>query len=364
MFKASSAYKFLIWPALIMGYFLSGCSSTSELFREEPVDETVNVNYSVIYYIHADSDYLYHDAAGEPVRGNSKVLDTALKVAEEAKSGEVFVIYQPPEKRFLGLFPRKKSQFYHFINGELTSHVKYRHSDKNEDFLTTEARLFNQYQTPFGKENRQNYFLYFGHEIPDDNGKKYHQTLPDITVNTRSVSAGIQKFLASDEDRYDLVVLSTCNNGTPVMADHLMPISDLLLASPQNLHLSHIDSKNLDLMESNPGISSVQIADSMAEHTFQRLETDIHTAITLTVYDFRRMQEHKNELHAFATAYNRLDDKKHFSDNIDCNQVGFFDDETFGKGIKTWYKPARFGRQSLTNTHSGLGCKPRTDSER
>lgn len=322
------------------------------------MDKPVKVDYSVIYYIHADADYLYHDAAGNPVRGNSKILVTALRVAEEAKSGEVFVFYQQPEKKFLGLFPRNKSRFYHYTNGELTSHVTYRHADKEEDFLATEARLHAQYRTFLRDEDQRNFFLYFGHEIPDGDGKKYHRTLPDIAVNTGSFSVGIQKFLVADKQRFNLVVLSTCNNGTPVMAEHLMPFTNLMLASPQNLHLSHIDSESMGLMETKPEISSIQVADSMSERTYQRLEKEVQTTITLTVYDFGIVQQYKNKLHDFTTTYNSLDHMQYMPDNVDCKQVEFFDGDTFRKGLNRWYKPARFGRRSVTSDHSGWGCKP------
>ena len=358
MFNPSSGYKTLIWQVLIMGFLLSGCSSTAELFKEPPKDEPVNTEYSVIFYIHADADYLYHDKEGIPVQGNSLVFDTALKVAEEAKSVEVFVFYQQSEKKFLGLFPRKKSRLYHYTNGRLSTRVKYRHSDKSEDFLTTEAWLHKQYQTHSRNKAQQNHFLYFGHEIPENNGKKYHRTLPEIAVNTTSFSAGIQKFLLTDEHRFDLVVLSTCNNGTPVMAEHLMSFSDVLLASPQNLHLSHIDSRRLNLMESSPKVSSIQVAESMAEQTFRRLETDINTTITLTVYDFELIQDYKNELQNFAREYESMKAIQYISDNIDCSEVEFFDDELFRRGIITWYTPAKFGRKAHTYSHSGWGCKP------
>jgi hypothetical protein len=361
MLISSSISKILIWLFLIIVFIISGCSHTSELYREESPDLKEPVDYSIIYYIHADSDYLYHDATGTPVRGNSKVLDTAISVAEEAKSGEVFIFYQPAENRFLGLFPRKSSRFYHYINGELTSHIKYRHSDKSENFLTTEALLYNQYRTSSDEKNRRNYFLYYGHEIPDNDGIKYHQTLPEIEVNTGAFSKGIQKFLAIDELRFDLVVLSTCNNGTPVMVQNLMPFSDILLASPKNLHLSHINSESMYLLEDDPEISSLELADSIADQTYHRLESEILTSITITLYNFKMMREQINEIHAFSTSYNRLEDKQYFSDNIDCNQFEFFDNGVFKKGLKTWYKPARFGKRPNTSSHSGWGCKPIID---
>jgi hypothetical protein len=364
MFNTYIVFKILAWPALILGIFLSGCGSVSELLREAPESEVVNVNYSLIYYIHADADYLYHDSKGIPVQGNSKVLETALRVAEEAKSGEIFIFYQSPERKFLGLFQRRSSSFHHYTNGKLTSHIKYRHSDKNENFLTTEARLYNQYRVHSGNEKQQNFFLYFGHEIPDDQGKKYHRTLPDIVVNTRTFMKGLQKFLVTDEQRFDLVVLSTCNNGSPAMALNLMPYSNILLASPQNLHLSHIDSDRLGLLESNPGIPSIQLAHSIANQTYQRLDSETQTTITLTVYDFEIVRERQNDLQAFSEQYDSIGSIQHFSDNVDCKQVAFFDDELFGQGLTIWYKPARFGRQSLNNTHSGWGCKPHIEDVR
>ena len=358
MFNLSLGYKSLIWPALIMGFLLSGCSSTSELFLEDPIHETGNTDYSVIYYIHADYDYLYHDADGQPVRGNKKVLEDALRVAEEAKSGEVFIYYQRPEKKFLGLFPRRSSRLYHYKNGEETTRVTYRHADKYEEFLTKEARLYHEYRNQSQGESQKTYFFYFGHEIPEDEGKKYHRTLPDIAVNTESFSAGIQEFLVTDDQRFNLVALSTCNNGTPAMADHLTPFSDVLLASPQNLHLSHIDSKSLGLLESDPGISSIQLADSMANQTYRRLESETETAITLAVYDFDTIGEFKSELRAISTAHHAMDIMRYISDNVDCREVPLFDSDRFSEGVKTWYRPARFGRQSGSTTHSGWGCRP------
>lgn len=109
MLSSKSVYKARIFIAITIGFALSGCSSTSELLRESAVNETVDADYSIIYYIHADSDYLYHNSNGDPIRGNAKVLQTAYEVAEGAKSGEVFIFYQRPEKKLLGLFPRRSS---------------------------------------------------------------------------------------------------------------------------------------------------------------------------------------------------------------------------------------------------------------
>jgi len=343
---------------LIIALIFSGCSHTSELSGEYLPENETDVSYSVFYYIHADSDYLYHDPDGQPIWENSKVLATALEVAEQADSGEVFIYHQRPGKKMLGLFPRRNSRLFHYRNGQLHSRVRYRHPDKKEAFLATEAQLVNQYRTKNRTDNHQNYFLYFGHEIPSVNGTGYHRSMPDIDVNTAAFANGIQNFLLSDEDRFGLVLLSTCNNGTPAMAELLIPFTKVMLASPQNLHLSHFDSGKMDLLEREPGISPLQLGYSMAEQTYQRLDANVHTTITLALYDLKHVQGYIHALTSL-TAANRAPDRSvQFQDNVDCAELSNLDPERYHKGVKTWYKPARFGRQSGQLTHSGWGCKP------
>jgi len=331
---------------------------TTELTREQLPESGTGVEYSVIYYIHADSDYLYHDQEGQPIRKNSRVLATAFEVAEQARSGEVFIYHQRPGKKLLGLFPRRSSRFFHYRNGQLYNRVKYRHTDKKEAFLATEAQLLNQYRAHNRTGNHQNYFLYFGHEIPSGNGTGYHLSLPGIDVNTVTFANGIQNFLLSDEDRFDLVVLSACNNGTPAMAELLVPFTNAMLASPQNLHLSHFDSGRMALLEDEPGISSLQLGHSMAEQTYQRLDTTVQSAITLALYDLKDIRTYINTLTSL-TASNTVSDRSvQFQENVDCTELSLWDPDIYRNGVKTWYKPSRFGRQPGQHTHSGWGCKP------
>ena len=337
---------------------MSACSHSTELTREYlPVNGTV-VDYSVIYYIHADSDYLYHDPDGQPIRENAKVLATAFEVAEHALSGEVFIYHQRPEKKLLGLFPRRSSRLYHYKNGQLSNFVKYRHPNKKEHFLATESQLMNQYRTHNRTDHHQNYFLYFGHEIPSENGTGYHLSIPGIDVNTVSFANGIQNFLPSDEDRFDLVVLSTCNNGTPAMAELLVPFTNVMLASPQNLHLSHFDSGRMSLLEDEPEISPLQLGHSMANQTYQRLDTTVHSTITLALYDFKDVRTYINILASLTAPQKASDRSMQYHDNVDCSGLSNMDPERYRMGVKTWYKPTRFGRQSGQLTHSGWGCRP------
>lgn len=328
------------------------------MLNNEVTGQSAAIAYSVIYYIHADAGYLYHDPDGQPVQANARVLDTALAIAENARSGEVFIFYQRPEKKFLGIFPQKRSRFYHYTNGQKSTQVKYRHSDKQEPFLATEAQLYKQYGEHTPGNDRQHYFLYFGHEIPKEKGTNYHRTLPDIEVNTASFAGGIRQFFGADEQKFDLVVLSTCNNGTPAMAELLMPATELLLASPQNLHLSHIDTDSMAILERDPGPSPVQLAQSMAGQTYRRLAATIQTTITLALYELDKVQPYINELHTSAVTHEQSAQANLFRDNADCARFPFFDAGKYQAGVETWFKPSRFGRGNNSETHSGWGCKP------
>ncbi len=350
----------LLFPglAIITGLTFLGCSHTAELSGGHMLEDEKGVNYSVIYYIHADSDYLYHDSEGKSFRENSGVLEIAINVGEEALSGEVFIYHQRPERKILGLFPRRSSQLYYYRNGQLISHIKYRHPDKKEAFLATEADLMKRFRAQKLGENHQNYFLYFGHEIPSENGNGYHRTLPAIDVNTESFTKGVRNLLQSDTDRFSLAVLSTCNNGTPAMAKHLMPFTDAMFASPQNLHLSHIDSESMALLENEPGILPLQLGRAMANKTFERLTETIHTTITLSLYDLKELQGYIHSLESVTALLNTTDRIARFKDNVDCAEIYPDESDFYREGVETWYKPARFGRQSSNTTHSGWGCKP------
>lgn len=347
----------IIHAICVAGLFI-GCSPIAELSREVPKENIDRVDYSIIYYIHADDDYLYHDSDGQPIEDNLHVLEAARKIAEEARSGEVFIFYQRPEKKILGIFPRRSSQFYYYTNGRKTTEVKYRHSDKDEDFLATEGQLYNQYRLQSNNEDKQRYFLYFGHEIPNEGGAGYHRTLSKIRVDVASLATGLRSFLPADDQQFSLVALSTCNNGTPAVASHFMPLTDYLLASPQNLHLSHINSEPLYLLEQNPDISPRRLALALGNDTFQRLSDDIHTTITLALYDFDSVQGYISELLKLTSDYKEEKSPDYFGENIDCKQLSFFDDAVYTKGVETWYNPARFGKRSTANNHSGWGCKP------
>ncbi len=72
------------------------------------------------------------------------------------------------------------------------------------------------------------------------------------------------------------------------MAELLIQFTDVLLESPQNPHLSQMDSKKMGLMEnvSKSEDLSLILANEMADQIFQCLAKEIQTIIALAVYDF------------------------------------------------------------------------------
>ncbi|MCC5907369.1 MAG: hypothetical protein JJU13_14250 [Balneolaceae bacterium] len=335
--------------------FVFGCSHSSIITEREDVQGPES-DYSVIIVIHGDSDYLYHTAEGMPVQANEKALEMALDIARKGKKGEFFIIHQQPKKRFMYMISRRSSELYHFKNGEIFQHVKYRNEADDEPFLSTEAHLYRELSGSPQIENRQLYFLYFGHEIPVEGKSRYFSSRPKMTVNTESFASGLQKFLNNNES-FGLVTLSTCSNGTPQMARHLSPFTHYLLASPQNLHLSYFNIGKLNRLESNPKISPDEVAAAMAKQSYQRLSDTIQTVVSLSIYDLEKTADY---LEGFYLKYERhLSENQPnlYRENIDCGGLPFFDKEKYTVGVTTFFRAPRFGSQASGEDHSGWGCK-------
>lgn len=340
---------------ITLALFFTGCSSQRPVLNDRYTSG--DVNYSLIYLIHADSDYLYHNADGEALKADKKALSEAISIGRKAISGEVFIFHLKPERKILWLFPRKDRRVLHFRNGKLITDRRY--SPKSDSLLF-------KFESDFYASNRvhsstiaSKILLYFGHEVPVLGGKGYHQSLPDVKVNALTFRNGIRGFLTNEKEIFDLVVLSTCNNGSPHMAHLLSPISEYMMASPQNLHLSHIDTKDLISLEEDSD-SLKTIALQMAENTFQRMSNELHTAITLSLYDLNKVGSYMKEYYSLYEAYLNNSDIQINKENIDCTQLPILKDLTSQNGIHFWYKPPSFGRRGSTEVHSGWGCKRST----
>lgn len=335
---------------------LSGCGRTSVLLDHEPEGVVTEPDYSLIIYIHGDSDYLFHDSDGNRVQADQHALQKAMNVAENAASGEVFIFHHQPAKRFLWMIPRRTNHLYQYKNGEKVRHISYRRSSEKK-FMEKESGFFRNYQSINLGDDYPAYFAYFGHEIPLTHYAGYNRSQPDVVVNTETFASGAHSFLEGDAQTYDLMILSSCSNGTPGMVKELDGITRFLLASPQNLHLSHMDISAFNLVETKPDISAAEIASFIAEDTYERLSDSIQTVISLSVYDISAVREYIGQLQDKTVQYKKEKNPNPYLENIDCATLPFFDAAEFSGGVETLYRPPRFGRRSTGNTYSGWGCK-------
>ncbi|NGP77557.1 hypothetical protein G3570_12990 [Balneolaceae bacterium YR4-1] len=349
-----------LYIALIL-FFLAACSSSGSLKKQngEFGSQDQDANYSIIYLIHGDADYLYHDSLGRALQADRKVLEEAIRVGEQAKSGEVFIFHQRPERKVLWIFPKKDRRFIHYRAGERISEKRYSPTGQSDSgTFSAEARLYDEFKST-GDSIKHRSLLYFGHEIPYENGKGYYHSLSSTYMNTDTFSSGIQSFLPGDLKKFDLITLSTCNNGSPDMVHALKPHTRYLLASPQNLHLSHIDTEGLFILENRPDVEAREVADKLSKDSYLRLTKSIQTVVSLSVYDMHEVGQNIQGIDSTYQNYLKSGSAADpGSDNIDCTELPFFDQESvFTEGVSIRYRPPRFGPKANKTTHSGWGCK-------
>ncbi len=332
---------------IVISFLFVGCSSSKTFL--EPDDELPHREpaYSLVYVIHADANYLYHQD-GKPYQADQRALESALNIAEHATSGEVFIFYQKPEQKILWLFPKKDRIYFHFKNGNLIQKKNY---SPRGGGLEQEVEIFN---TMKASTQNRSFIFYFGHEIPSFKNTSYHNSQPNKPFNSVLFSKGISAF----NTKFDLTVLSTCNNGNPQMLHELVGKTDAVIASPQNLHLSYLDTESVLLLEKELNTPTLNLADSIAGFSFKRLSSSLQTAVTVSVYDLRVIQSSLGDIYqSYQSHLDSTMNKAPLTDNVDCQNLVPFNGLIDKAGIRTYFKPANFGRSAKQFTHSGWGCK-------
>lgn len=333
---------------LLVGVLL-GCSGGLPLSDSS---SDTSPDHTLIYVIHGDGDYLYHENGIER-QADQQALAEARLVAAHAPRTEVFIFHQRSSRDFLGLFSRPDGTFYHYRDGTLIARHTYRRSPGDTSF-TEEAALYHDRRQAEGS-NRT--LLYYGHQVAEESRTGYHASYSKKSFGLDELVEGLEAFGGS-ENPFGLVVLSTCNNGTPGTVAALAPLTRYLLASPGNLHLSYIDSHPLHrVATAERGIEDV--APQLAEWAFNRLDERTETAVTLTLYDTEALGPGLDDL---ASSYERAR-AHHFADQeplrvgfVDCRERLLPKVRFPASGVRTWYQAPSFGPQSQKDAHSGWGC--------
>jgi hypothetical protein len=341
--------------------FLSSCSTGIPVQQESHrvENDTLAVQYSILFIIHGDGDYLYHDTAGKEYIADEEALASAKRVAGKNPLAEVFIFHQKPKSHFLFFFPNRDGEFYYYKNGQLIANELY-WRDQEVSNLDNEVKFYKSFRAESQPE-RVNMFLYFGHEIPEFAGAGYDASYPDRTFTVHNLAKGMKAF-TSDFTKFDLLVLSTCYGGTPYTIGTLGSYAQTIIASPGNLHLSYFDInslESLDLVLQDGDVPA--FADRFARQSFERLTRDIQTEVSVAVYDVDSVQEYLHSVYpAYENTLNILGEKKKSLlaalEHCDCVDIPAYELPTMNRGVNVFYRPALFGRSKNEQNHSGWEC--------
>jgi hypothetical protein len=288
-----------------------------------------NIKNRVIYLIHGDGDYLFHEN-GKSYYSDEEVLSQALDNARSGVNSEYFIFHLKPKRTFLIFFPGEESDFYHYRNGQLVKSTKYFRYDLFEGH-SAEWNLINENAWKDHVEN--NIILYYGHEIPLEEEYGYNASFPEVPVGLTSLMGRITEILdALNEKKYDLFVLSTCNNGSPGFIFPLAGIADFIIASPGDLHLSQLNSKYLQQLEDRASTLINAFALQFASSAFEILRTKTLTEVAISVYNSKELLN------------------KYNPDSV-CPG-----NSAENEAVRVFFRPSRFGVNKDRLIHSGWNC--------
>lgn len=350
-------------PCAIVLLTLSSCITGQAVRRGSSLQHYEQIRYSVICIIHGDGSYLYHDSNGNSYIANEEVLRQILEVAKHSGQGEILIFHQKRMRRVLGLFPLKDGVFYYFRHGVLLEQKDYSRKYSDSTFGTEIEMVKNRAEVRYGKEEElMTFFLYFGHQIPEWGGKGYHGSYPAKSFSIQHFAEGLEGFRninSSAVEKFDLIILSTCYSGTPGVISTLLPHSRYIIASPDNLHLSHINIQIFNQLDETEIGDIYQFAKLTVQRAFTTLKEKTKTMITIALYDTEKVKPYLESIHeVYRSPFEsiRRTGVEPAVEFYDCFDNPDFRDEYADVGIDMFYQAPRFGREKNKAAHSGWAC--------
>ena len=343
---------------VVLVLFLFSCSSIRSSRRETPLEDesALPPRYSMVFIIHGDGDYLYHDPRGNAYRADEETLVGATMVAVRNPQAEVFIFHERPRRNALLFFPLRDGEFYYYRYGRLLAKESY-WRNQGQSRYDPEVQLYHRFHV---EEQPQlvRLFLYFGHEIPEFEGLGYDVSYAHRRFTVHDLADGLKR-ITQDSIKFDLIVLSTCFSGTPYTIASLAPYARTIVASPDNLHLSYFDLhpfERLDVGLRDGDMAAFAI--KFAHQAFDRLTEDIQTAVTVAVYDVERVQGYLNSVDSvYGQTLTTVKGQTHGSiEHCDCAEDPVYVLPGMSEGVNVFYRPPRFGRSKHKQNHSGWGC--------
>ncbi len=338
----------------VLAFLLASCSSSPP--ARDPIPAGPPVRASIVFVIHGDANYVYHDALGNSRRADAEVLAQARRVGEQNPNAEVLIFHEIPRRHVLFVIPRRDGRAYYYRHGRLVAESSY-WRDEGDSRFDPEARL---YQELAAQESRPpvRMLLYFGHEIPELERPGYDGSERGRVVTVDDFAEGVHA-IAGEVKPLDLLVLATCFGGTPHTIGALAPYARTIVASPENLHLSYFDLEPFAALDVGSDDSEIAaFAHRFARHAFERLAAEVQTAVSVVVYD---VHEASSFLDSIAGAYERARTAAsgrvgESVERCDCVDDPAIARPDMSRGLTVLYRAARFGRAKTRTTHSGWEC--------
>ena len=346
---------------IILALVLSSCGAGTPLQRDmvQGRENDPPVRLSIVCVIHGEGNYLYHDTSGNGHMADEEALSGMKVIAESNPSADVWIFHQKQASTAWLFFPVSDGELFYYRGGRLVVHENY-WRDQERSHFAPEGELFQRFQRGQGS-GATTLFMYFGHGIPEFGGTGYDASYPDRPFTVRDLAEGVQGFTQGN-DRYDLMILSTCYGGTPYTIGTLGSSARFIVASPDNLHLSYFALHSLEGMDSTLTRGDVPaLAGRFARHAFDRLTAEVQTAVSVVVYDVDSVQDYvravgKTYDAALATASRTMQVRGLAPRYCDCADVPGYVLPAMKEGINVFYRPPRFGRSSQKEDHSGWEC--------
>ncbi|RPH64464.1 MAG: hypothetical protein EHM89_01625 [Acidobacteria bacterium] len=312
--------------------------------------------YSLVFIIHGDGDYLYHDTLGNARRADEDILSKAQAIAARNPNAEVFLFHEIERRHVLFLIPRRDGHAYYYRNGRLVAQKSY-WRDQGASRFDPEVRLYEQFAATQPRPPLL-FFFYFGHEIPEFNGAGYDASYSKRRVTIDDLAEGVKSFVA-DSTKIDVLALATCFGGTPYTIGALAPYARYIIASPDNLHLSYFDLEPLASLDAGSGDNEVAgFADRFARNAFEQLANEVQTTVSVVVYDVNGVGDFIDSVAGVydrtVTAANRMSTAS--VEHCDCADDSAYALPGMSDGLTVFYRAPRFGRGKYKPDHSGWEC--------
>ena len=149
---------------------LSSCS-TMPSPNDAMEDHGAPPLHSIVFFVHGDANYTYHDARGKVRRADEVLVAEARNIAADNPQAEVHIFHQIERRHFLFVFPRRDGRSYHYRNGHLVGKTSY-WRDEGPSRLAPEIRILAERAGPDPVAGTRT-LLYFGHELPEFHGAGY-----------------------------------------------------------------------------------------------------------------------------------------------------------------------------------------------